>query len=232
MEKQETPMSKLDLLILAAGRGERLKKDIPKQFLTLCNKPIMIHTLDVFEALPYVGTKIITAAPEYIHQTEDLLSDHNITNFKVIAGGKTRAESVRNGLVHISTERVITHNAVCPFVTETLVQNVVKETYDCVTTVTPLEYNLCKGDDFADHIVERHGLMLINSPQTFKTQCLRDCHERAAQEGYVPGSDCELMLHYGRTVRFVPGSVRNFKITTPLDLLLAEAIMKDPSLLP
>lgn len=223
-------MNTLDLIVLAAGKGTRMNHNMPKQFLELAGKPILIHTLEVFEQLDYVGTKFITAHPETAEYMRLLLKQYEITNFVIVQGGATRAESVRNALTQVGTRRVITHNAVLPFVTKQLVDNVACQESDCVTTVTPLEYNLCLGDSFAERIVHRDGLKLINSPQTFNTQVFRRCHTEAMADGYVPKSDCELMLHYDRKVRFVPGDVRNFKITTRLDLLVAQAIMNNPEM--
>lgn len=218
-------MAILDLLVLAAGRGTRARDSVPKQFIVLAGKPILIHGLEVFERLDFVGTKYIVCAPDQRSRTDDVLGEYGISNYVLVDGGQSRADSVCNGLRRVQRERMITHNAVMPFVTEALIARVAAEDYDCVTTATPLEYNLCEGDEFAERIVPRERLRLINTPQSFRTQVFRDCHERARQEGYVPNSDTELMLHYGRTVKLVPGIEQNFKITTPLDLAVAEMIL-------
>lgn len=224
-------MDIIDLIVLAAGKGTRMNNSMPKQFLHLSGKPIIIHTLQVFEQIPYIGKKYITVHPEMAERMNTLLQKHNISNYVIVNGGSTRAESVRNALSCVKTPRVITHNAVLPFVTPELVDNVASHDHDCVTTVTPLEYNLCLGSDFAERIVHRDGLKLINSPQSFRTDIFRQCHQKALDDDYTPKSDCELMLHYNRKVRFVPGDVKNFKITTRLDLIIAQAIMANPEML-
>lgn len=218
-------MDTLDLLVLAAGRGTRTRDSLPKQFIELAGKPILIHGLEVFERLEYVGTKYIVCAPDQKDRTDETLRAHRISNYVLVDGGDSRADSVRNGLRRVQRERMITHNTVMPFVTEALIARVAAEDYDCVTTATPLEYNLCEGEEFAERIVPRKRLRLINTPQSFRPEVFRDCHERAHREGYSPASDTELMLHYGRTVRLVPGIEQNFKITTPLDLAVAEMIL-------
>jgi len=218
-------MEKLDLVVLAAGRGTRAKDSVPKQFIVLAGKPILIHGLEVFERVECVGTKYIVCAGDQKDRMEKTLREYHISNFVLVEGGEYRAASVYNGLSRVQSERVITHNAVMPFVEERLIRQVASEDHDCVTTVTPLEYNLCEGDEFGERIIPRQRLKLINTPQSFRTKVFLQCHERARQEGYVAASDTELMLHYGRTVRFVPGTERNFKITTPLDLAVAEMIL-------
>jgi 2-C-methyl-D-erythritol 4-phosphate cytidylyltransferase len=218
-------MDNLDLLVLAAGRGTRAKDVLPKQFIELAGKPILIHGLEVYEQLDFIETKYIVCAPEQKERMDAALRKFHISNFVLVDGGESRAASVCNGLRRVQRDRVITHNAVMPFVTEHLVRQVATLDEDCVTTVTPLEYNLCEGDKFGERIVPRQRLKLINTPQSFRTQVFRDCHEQAQREAYVPASDTELMLHYDRTVRFVPGTECNFKITTPLDLAVAEMIL-------
>ena len=218
-------MDTLDVVVLAAGRGTRAKDSVPKQFIVLADKPILIHGLEVLERVAYIGTRYIVHSPDQKDRMEEVLQTYRISNYVLVEGGSSRADSVCNGLRQVRSRRVITHNAVMPFITERLIHQVAAEDYDCVTTVTPLEYNLCLGEEFGKRIVPREDLKLINTPQSFRTEVFRDCHERARQEGYVPASDTELMLHYGRTVRFVPGTERNFKITTPLDLAVAEMIL-------
>ncbi|MHC4517212.1 MAG: IspD/TarI family cytidylyltransferase [Planctomycetota bacterium] len=218
-------MDKLDLIVLAAGRGTRAKDSVPKQFIVLAGKPILIHGLEVYERLDCIKTKYVVCGHDQKDRMDAVLREYHIANYVLVEGGESRAASVYNGLSQVQRDRVITHNAVMPFVEEHLIRQVAAEDHDCVTTVTPLEYNLCEVDEFGERIVPRQRLRLINTPQSFRTEVFRDCHERARREGYVPASDTELMLHYGRTVRFVPGTERNFKITTPLDLAVAEMIL-------
>ena len=217
-------METLDLVMLAAGKGTRTAEPLAKQFLDLNGKPVIVRALSKFESLPYVGKKYVTVQPADMEYVNELLLAHRITNFELVRGGDTRQESVRLALEHVSSERVITHNAALPFVTQELINNVVREDYPCVTTVTPMLYGLCRGDEFAVEMVQPEGLKLINTPQTFHTQVFRECHRKAYEDQVTFKSDCELMLHYGYPVRFVEGNLKNFKITTSLDVILAKAL--------
>lgn len=217
-------METLDLIMLAAGKGTRAAEPLAKQFLELSGKPVIVHGLSKFENLPYVGTKYVTVHRDDMEFVNDLLLRHRITNFELVLGGDTRQESVRLALERVSSHRVITHNAALPFVTPELIANVVREDYPCVTTVTPMAYNLCRGDEFAEEVLQAEGLKLINTPQTFHTQLFRECHRKAHEGQLYVKSDCELMMHYGYPVRFVKGNLNNFKITTPLDVMLAKAL--------
>jgi 2-C-methyl-D-erythritol 4-phosphate cytidylyltransferase len=221
-------IERLDLIVPAAGTGSRAGQELPKQFVEILGKPLIVHGVEVFQRLPYVATKYVTCAPAHMARMERTLAGHGITDFVLVEGGETRAASVRAALAEVQTERVLSQNATVLFVSERLVGRLVAEQHDCVVTVTPLQYNLCEGDEFGERIVPRDRLKLINTPMCFRTQVFRDCHERAHREGVDPKSDSELMLRYGRTVRFVQGSGRLFKVTTALDLALAEALLAHP----
>ena len=219
-------MSKLDLILLAAGKGTRTTLPVAKQFLNLAGTPVIIHALQPFERLAFVNRKIIAAPEDALVEVADLLERHAITNFHVIAGGSTRQESVRRALEHVGTERVLTHNAALPFVTEEMIKQVVAHDDPCVTTVTPMHYVLCRGADFATEMVNMTDLNIINTPQSFDTALFRQCHQLALSDQISARTDCELMMKYGHAVRFVKGDACNFKITTELDVVTAEALMQ------
>ncbi|MCA9215664.1 MAG: 2-C-methyl-D-erythritol 4-phosphate cytidylyltransferase [Planctomycetales bacterium] len=217
-------MDTLDLIVLAAGAGTRSGVPVAKQFLDLSGKPVIVRALSEFEKLPYIGTKYVAVHRTDIEFADSLLRKHNITGFELVPGGETRQESVRLALNCVRTKRVITHNAALPFVTSELIENVAREDYPCVTTVTAVQTHLCRGDEFAEQIVPIEHLKLINTPQSFDTELFREAHRRASRDGLIFKTDCELMMHYGHRVKFVPGIAENFKITTHLDVILARSI--------
>ena len=217
-------MTRIDVIFLAAGRGSRAGE--VKQYADLCGTPVIIRAVLPFQQLPYVGRKYVAVHPQDFDQAARLFAEHQISDFQLVVGGATRQDSVRHALQHVQTERVLTHNAVLPFVTPDMIDDVVREDHPCVTTVTPLQISLCRGHEFAEHMVNREGLQIINTPQVFRTEIFRDCHRRAEAEGFAAMTDCELMMHYGHPVRFIPGRPENFKITTPLDMVLARAVAK------
>jgi 2-C-methyl-D-erythritol 4-phosphate cytidylyltransferase len=222
----------LDLVLLAGGQGTRTGRQLPKQFLELKGKPMLLHPLAVFDQMPQIGQKIIVHEPSQRDRVGALLEQYGIRNCVLTAGGNTRQESVRRGIERVQTARVVLHNAVVALVTRKLIENVIAVNCDCVTTGTELQDNLVRGGEFALEPVNRKELRIINSPQSFRTAVLRECHARALQEGVQTNSDCELMLKYHRQVRLVPGTFRNFKITTELDLALAETLLEHPELCP
>jgi 2-C-methyl-D-erythritol 4-phosphate cytidylyltransferase len=221
-------MDVIDLVVPAAGIGARVGKNTPKQFLMLGGVPVMIHPLRLFATIPWIGRKIIVHAPGTQDRMTEVLDQYGLSGWHLVPGGATRQESMRLGLAAVQTSRVISHNAVVPFVTRALVEQVARFDEDCVTTASPVQENMVKGGSIAEAAVNRADLKVVVTPVCFRTEALRECHERARQEGVVVNSDIELMLHYGRSTRLVPGHYRNFKITTLLDLALAEFLLANP----
>lgn len=216
----------LDLVMPAAGAGTRIGKVVPKHLLDLAGKPVFIHPLLVFERIPAIGRKIIVCQPDCAGATAEALTRHGITNWELTDGGATRQESVRRGLARVTTDRVVIHNAAVALITCDLVRNVIDIDEDCVITATPLEINVVRGDEYAETSVDRRRLKAINTPQSARTAVSRECHARAARDGLSFSSETELMLHFGLKVRLVPGSPHSFKITTRLDLALAEVLLR------
>lgn len=225
-------MSKYDLLMPAAGNGSRLGAIEPKQFVSLGGIPMLIHPLRIFDSIPWIGRKIILYPPGKEDYTRSILDKYEIFNYELVEGGSSRQESVRRGLERVTTEKLVTHNAAVALVSRALVEQLLSVETDCVTTAMPQQHNLVKGGAWAEEAVSRTNLQIIDSPQLFKTEVLRSCHTRAAEDGVAAFSDAELLLHYRYRVHLLKGTQRNFKITTPLDHALAELLLERPELCP
>lgn len=222
----------LDLLFLCAGRGSRVGLEVPKQFAELRGKPVMIYSLEVYERIPQIGHKIIIHAAGESNRIQAILDRYKITNYLLVQGGETRQESVRRGLAHVSTPRVVTHNAAVAFVSVQTVMQAIATMADCVTTSSKVKDNMVAVGNGSLRHVSRHGMYVINSPQTFRTSVFRAAHACAEKEGLKFSTDAELMLHYEHEVRLVSGPAWSFKITERADLVLAETMLTRPDLFP
>ncbi len=218
-------MLPVDIVIPSAGNGTRVGASVPKQFALLGGVPLIVHPLRVFSSLEWAGRIIIVHGHDQRDTLEQILAQFDFNNCILVEGGRTRQESVRRGLAQVTSGRVVVHNAAVALVEAKTIEQVTAINADCVTTTLSVEVNLVRGGSTAEASVPKEGLKVINSPQCFRSAVLRECHERAAAEGLSFASDAELMLHYRKTVRLVPGPASNFKITTPWDLLVAEAIL-------
>ncbi len=218
-------MERLDVVLPSAGLGTRIGAPVPKQFILLAGAPLIVHPLRAIARRPWLATLIIVHGPGQRDILQQILNDHGFTGCQLVEGGATRQESVRRGLAQVSTRRVIVHNAAVALVTGETLDSVAAIDDDCVTTTLPFDLSLVRGEDQAHEVIPRSDLKIINSPQSFRTDVLRECHARAVTEGKAFASEAELMMHYGKKVRLIPGPARNFKITTPLDLMLAEVLL-------
>ena len=218
-------MEYIDVVIPSAGSGLRMSASVPKQFALLGDVPVIVRPLRVFKSLPWVRQIIVVHSAEHRERMHEVLQDYGLEDCTLVEGGATRQESVLRGLALVATPRVIVHNAAVALVTRVEIERVAEIDADCVTTTTPLEVNIVRGEDLAEVAVPRKHLKVINSPQSFRTDVLRECHQSAAAHGLKFASETELMLHFKKTVRLVPGPITNFKITTALDLMVAQALL-------
>lgn len=146
----------------------------------------------------------------------------------VVAGGDSRQVSVRNGLTHVATETVVVHDAARPFATCEMIDRTLESLADAegVIVATPLDETLKRVEgDVVEATVGRAHLWRVQTPQSFRTQVLRDAHDRAASEGLEVTDDASLVERYGGRIVVVHGSRANLKLTYPEDFVIAEAIL-------
>lgn len=147
----------------------------------------------------------------------------------VVAGGETRQHSVGNGLEHVTTERVVVHDAARPLATAGLVRSLIFELdrAEAVLAAVPVDETLKMVDASAVlETIDRTAMWRSQTPAAFRTESLKEAHRRAAEEGFVGTDESQLVERYGGRVRVVPGSRANIKVTFPEDFALAEAMLK------
>lgn len=221
-------------LVPAAGMGKRMGADINKQYLLLEGKPILAHTLAVFELAPFIDDiYIITPEAEIPYCREHVVEQYGFTKVRgVAAGGRERQNSVLNGLRAINASNddvVLIHDGVRPFIPAA----VLKKSIEVATaedgalvavpakdTIKTVEAGIVTGTP------PRENIWLAQTPQTFRYGIVRAAHELAAAEGFLGTDDASLVERLGRQVHVVMGDYRNIKITTPEDMILAGAFLK------
>jgi len=222
----------ITLLLPAAGIGKRIGGKVPKQFISLRAKPLFIHTLLAFENHPLINSIIITTREEYIPFVKRCLKENGIKKVLSVAkGGETRQESVYNALKHApaSTELFLVHDAVRPFVSKQLISRVIEKAkkYGSAIPAIPVRDTLIQAErGKVCKKLEREGAFLVQTPQGFRAEVLRECLEKAKKEGLLFTDEGTLLLHYKKEVYLVEGDPLNFKITYPQDLLLAERLIE------
>lgn len=218
-------------IIAAGGSGSRMGLDFNKIFLTVEDKPILAYTLDVFESADCIDSVILVHREADKDLCEEIIREFGYKKvIAVIQGGATRQESVRNGLsaVPSSSDIVLIHDAARPLVTEEmLVQSI--ETAGkhgaAAVGVAPVDtVKRIQGDNICETI-DRNSLVLIQTPQTFQKDLLITAHETARKNHQLVTDDCALLELMGKTIKIVPGSKFNIKLTTPEDYAMISAYL-------
>jgi len=219
---------KVAAIIPAAGQGVRMGSDVPKQFLALNGRPILSHTLDVFHRCDAVDEVVLVLPQDEIEAARHQLLDDAPKVKQVVAGGRQRQDSVRNGFQALSagTDIVVVHDGVRPFVTPEMIGASVTAARECgaVITAVPLTIKKVNKEDFVERTVDRDGLWRVQTPQTFQYAVLKDAFARAAADNYYGTDEGSLIEHLGRPLKVITGSELNIKITRAGDLALGEKI--------
>ena len=215
-------------IIAAAGSGTRI--GFKKQFMELCGIPLISYSLNVFEKSS-VDEIVVVTAEEDIFTVKAIAEDFGITKLKsVVAGGKTRSESVMNGLSAVTGEYVLIHDGARPFVKPEEIERLIETVKEC--NAAALGYPIVdtvKRIDNAGCVIEtvpRDCLIAASTPQGFQTQLIRNAHRKAAEDGCLLTDDCSAAEYCGHIVKMIQCSDENIKITTPKDIAFAEAIME------
>jgi 2-C-methyl-D-erythritol 4-phosphate cytidylyltransferase len=222
-------------VVPAAGRGERLGPGTPKALRELAGVPILVHAVRAVAASRAVELVVVAAPPDGVGLVASLLADHDLAaEVLVVAGGGTRQDSVRLAVASLPPEftGVLVHDAARPLVPVELVDAVAAAIRAGAEAVIPALPVADTVKEVAAGIVvatpDRAGLVAVQTPQGFSREVLEKAHAAATGAG-VSGDgatdDAGLVERLGVPVRTVPGSEEAFKVTRPLDLLLAEALL-------
>jgi 2-C-methyl-D-erythritol 4-phosphate cytidylyltransferase/2-C-methyl-D-erythritol 2,4-cyclodiphosphate synthase len=222
-------------LIPAGGVGKRLKAKKAKQYLLMDGVPVLVHTLKVFEEAKVIDEIILVLPPDDVASAQQqLINKYGLTKVTaVVASGKERQDSVRNGLTAINgkCDVAVIHDAVRPFVTEELIKQVVAAAKTTgaasVGVKTKDTIKETKKDNLVAATIPRQNLWLTQTPQAFKFDLLKKAYTAAYRDKYYGTDDASLVERIGAKVKMIDGSYENIKITTPEDLIMAEALMKN-----
>jgi 2-C-methyl-D-erythritol 4-phosphate cytidylyltransferase len=226
--------STVGALILIAGEGKRLGGEIPKQFLRLSGKRVYLHTLETFLKAGCFDEILLVCHPDWI---AEIRQEAEAPGVRVVAGDVTRQRSVFAGLQAFSVppKIVVIHDGVRPFVSQDLLKaNVLGALeHGAIDTCTPSADTLvfAPGGKSIEAIPKRADFLRGQTPQSFLFEWILAAHQHAIENQLEATDDCKLVLEMGRPVSIVMGDEINLKITTELDLFVAEQILrlkKDP----
>lgn len=216
------------LIIVAGGIGSRMGNDLPKQFIELNHKPILIHTLERFHAFDPSLNIIVVLHPNYVDYWVDLTRTLNLNvPHQVVAGGEERFHSVKNGLAAIAVNSGIVgiHDAVRPLVSKKTFETSYNEARinGTAVPVLPINDSLRLVDHGQSQIADRSKFRLVQTPQCFELQLLRQAFNQAYHPSFT--DDASVVESLGVRLHLVEGNRENIKITTPEDLRMAKAFL-------
>lgn len=216
------------VIIVAGGSGHRMGSSIPKQFLFLGNRPVLAHTIDAFaRALPRAAL-VVVLPEEHIAYWRDLSARFDVARHRVVAGGRERFDSVRNGLGALpsETELIAVQDGVRPLVSRELIGRMFEaaERYGAaIPVVAPVDsFRRVEGEGSA--IVDRSTLRIVQTPQVFRGELLRDAYRVDYRPEFT--DDASVVEASGCPIHLCEGERANLKITTREDLALAAALIE------
>lgn len=221
---------KYTLLFLSGGTGSRMQNAVPKQYLLLAGKPVIMHILERVDQIEEVEDVVVVCAKEYEASISLMINQYGIRKPIVFApAGATRQESVRNGLALVKNEDVIVHEAARPFVKVDDFKRLIAVKERNATFGASIPFSVLKGHGYVEGLLERSELINVQLPQKFETRLLKDAHERAAAEGREFTEDAGMiyLYHPDVPIKVCEGMDYDIKLTTRIDMLAGEQIYED-----
>ncbi|MHA6481181.1 2-C-methyl-D-erythritol 4-phosphate cytidylyltransferase [Paenibacillus sp. strain BS8-2] len=222
---------KWGVVVVAAGRGTRMGTKESKQYLRLADKPILVHTLELFQRMDLIREIALVVGSEDIDRCRDWVSEHGLTKVAhVLEGGAERQHSVLRGLRSLSEhEWVMVHDGVRPLVSESAVEACCEAALAVGASVlaVPVKDTIKQvdGEGIIVATPDRRSLWAIQTPQAFRRELLLEAHERAQSDGFLGTDDAMVVERLGHPVKVAEGEYTNIKITTPEDLPYAEFLL-------
>lgn len=222
-------MAKRGVIIVAGGVGQRMGATMPKQFMMLGQEPILARTINLFsEALPKAEL-VVVLPEEHTALWRNLAARFDVAPHKIAPGGKERFDSVKSGLAALSdeVETIAVHDAVRPLATKKLIIRLAlaAEEAEAVIPVVAPHDSIRQVEGESSHIVDRSLLRMVQTPQFFQAEVLRKAYSQTFSPLFT--DDASVVEAAGHKITLTEGEEQNIKITTPIDLTIAEAIIAD-----
>lgn len=221
----------ISAIIVAGGRGERLATGVPKQFLEVQGKAILLRTVEAVWSCVQISEMVVVVPESHWERASKILAGKEV---KIVAGGAERQDSVFAGLETISpsVRLVLIHDGVRPFASKDLIERVIAAADQNGAAIPgiAIKETIKEVDPKSLQVVstvDRSRLYAIQTPQVFSRELIMEAHQRAQSLSFYATDDAGLVEWLGREVSLVPGEETNIKITTPLDLKLAEHIAEE-----
>ena len=223
-------LREVGVVIAAGGRGERAGSTTPKQFRTIGGIPMLLRTIRPFAAHPRVAEIVVPLPPAVLADPPAWLTELLGDRLRAVAGGETRTDSVARGVGALppSCTSIVIHDAARPFVSTTTIDAIIDAVSRgaCAIAAVPVSDTIKRADPRGERVLEtvnRHGLWHAQTPQGFPRQILEKAYEYMGQSGTAT-DEAALVEAIGVPVELIQDTTANFKVTTPDDFVVAEAL--------
>lgn len=217
------------VIIVAGGVGSRMNNSLPKQFIKLDGKEIVVHAIKKFIQFDSDIKTIIVVHKTYMGLMEEIISAHAFKNIQVTEGGDTRFQSVKNGLEMVNDENAIVgiHDAARPFVSLQTIKNcysIAAEKGNATPSV-PINETIRENIDGRNKMANRNNFRIIQTPQCFLVSKIKKAFELPYSESFT--DDATVLEADGEKINLVEGNPENIKITNPHDLIIAKSLLEN-----
>ena len=214
-------------IIVAGGTGQRMGATLPKQFLAIEGKSILLHTISQFVAAFWDINFVIVLPADYIQEGQNLIVSSGFTQqVQIVTGGDTRFQSVKNGLAQVDPDAIVfVHDAVRCLLTPALIERCYEQALEKGSAIPAVASTdtIRILDGAKHHLVNRENVMMIQTPQTFNAALLMKAFEQSYQPSFT--DEANVLEAFGTEVFLIEGEYENIKITRPLDLAIATYIL-------
>ena len=224
-------------LIIAGGVGARMGQDIPKQFINVFDKPVIVYTMEAFQKHPQIDAIEIVCIDDWKGALTAYAKQFGIAKLEnIVSGGKCGQESIRNGLLDIASRHngeddiVLIHDAIRPMISEEIITDNIRvcREYGNAITVVPCTAAMLKTYDSlsTEEQVPRDNLKITQTPQSFFIRDILDAHKEALEKGITSSvASCTMYIELGRKLYMSKGSEKNLKLTTVEDIEIFKALL-------
>ncbi len=223
-------------LLIAGGVGNRMGQSIPKQFLTVNDRPVIVYTMQAFQSHPMIDAIAVVCVAGWESFLQAYAAQFSITKLcRIIPGGKNGQDSIRNGVNALredfdDTDIVLIHDAIRPMVSEAIISDCIRVTREkgCAVACVPCAEAMLRTQDgvVSCGVTAREQLRRTQTPQAFPIGKICDLHRRALEQGITNSvASCTLMEEMGEPVWFSLGSEKNIKLTTVEDIDIFKALL-------
>ncbi|MGM0565682.1 MAG: 2-C-methyl-D-erythritol 4-phosphate cytidylyltransferase [Bacteroidota bacterium] len=223
--------AKKNVIVVAGGSGKRMQSRLPKQFLPLSGKPVLMRTLEIFyQTIKKEAFQVFLVLPEsHIAKWEELCLQHHFNiPHQIVNGGTERFYSVKNALDKIKDDSLVAiHDGVRPLVSKAVINRCfdMAERFGSAIPVISVAESMRKIEQPRSIIVNRSEYVLVQTPQVFRSKLIKSAYQTAFDEKFT--DDASVVENYGESINLVEGSRENIKITLPSDLSYAEWLISE-----